>query len=145
MTYNIGCDVYPGAYVPMLNEKEIDKYIHEPHKNELVFPVINMTELNDSFKIEVMIPGVRREDFFIHADDNILTVCVIHKDKELSMSNEQIGFRIADYECLDRHITLPKNVDPEFISAEYKDGTLCMFAHKIKRPNRPLHSTIVVY
>lgn len=145
MTYNIGCDVYPGAYVPMLNEAEVDNYMHQPHRKELRFPVVNIAELADLYKIEVVIPGVNREDFFIHADDNILSLCVIHKDKELSLSNEQIGFRIADYECLDRHITLPKNVDPEFISAEYKDGKLCMFAHKIKTPNRHLHSTIVVY
>ena len=140
--HNAGCTVYPGSYVPFLEDEEVEEVLNRPHRNEIVLPLVNVTELANSFKVEVAIPGVNREDFFIHANENILSVCVIHKDEEL-LGN--VKYDTSDYECLDRDIVLPENADAEFISAEYKDGILCLHTPKSKRTNHNLHSTIVVY
>ena len=137
-----GYSVYPGTYVPFLEDEEVEEVLNRPHKNEIVLPLVNVTELTNEFKVEVAIPGVNREDFFVHADKNILSVCVIHKDEDLLGT---VKYDKNDYECFDRHIILPENADAEFISAEYKDGILCLHTPKSKRPNHNLHSTIVVY
>ena len=145
ISHNVCDDIYPGVYVPLLNEREVDDYMHQPHKNQLTFPIIDINELSSFYKIEVVIPGLKREDFFVCADDNILSVCVVPKEKRMEVDSGIFNLHGSNYECVDRNIILPKDADPEFISAEYKDGTLCMYAPKTKRPVRNLHNNIVVY
>ena len=145
ITYDEECTIYPGGYVPALNDNEVEKFMHQPHKHELTFPPVNITELSGSFKVEVAIPGARREDFLINADDHRLSVSVLFKNRALRAKNEKREFRDKDYECMNRDIKLPENADPEFVSAEYKDGILCLYAFKTKKSNRHSHSTIAVY
>ena len=145
MTYHDECTIYPGAYVPVLNDDEVEKFVHQPHKVGVAFPPVNITELAGSFKVEVAIPGANREDFFINANDHKLSVSVLLKNRALRPGYSKRKRGDNGYKCLNRDITLPENADPEFVSAEYKDGILCLYAFKTDKTNRPSHSTIAVY
>ena len=69
------CLIYPGAYVPLLKEEEIQLALNRSHLGETFLPPVNVTELADSFKVEIVIPGgVKREDFLIRSDENVLSV-----------------------------------------------------------------------
>ena len=142
--YDTDCLIYPGTYVPVLKEEEVQSGLTRPHEGETVLPPVNVTELSDSFKVEVAIPGVKREDFLIRSDGNVLSVCVLHKEYRLH-EGERFQLHEFNYECFDRHIILPDNADLEFISAEYKSGILCLYVPKEKHPAANLHSRIVVY
>ena len=142
--YDSGCLIYPGSYVPLLKEEEVQSALKRPHEGETVLPPVNVTELADSFKVEVAIPGVKREDFLIHSDGNVLSVCVLHKECGLH-EGERFQLHEFNYECFDRHIILPDNADSEFISAEYKSGILRLYVPKAKHPAKNLHTRIVVY
>ncbi len=65
--YSPDCSIYPGDYMPLLRAEEIEEELKLSHEGEALFPPVNITELADSFKVEVAIPGVRREDFLLHA------------------------------------------------------------------------------
>ena len=142
--YDTNCSIYPGSYVPLLKAEEVEKELKRLHKYENNLLPVNVTELADSFKVEVAIPGLKREDFFIRADENDLSVCVVHKKCGLT-DRERFQLHEFNYECLDRHITLPQNADAEFISAEYKGGILCLYVPKAKQPVKNQHTMIVVY
>jgi len=58
--------VYPGAYVPVFNENELNTLNHSC-KNETKSLSVNITELAGSCKIEFSIPGVKRENFTIES------------------------------------------------------------------------------
>jgi len=142
--YETVCVIYPGTHVPVVKEEEFLSALKLPHDGGSILPPVNVTELADLFKVEVAIPGVKREDFLIHADDNILSVCVMHKepgnhDGEIFQQHE------FNYECFDRHIILPDNADADFISAEYAAGILYLHVPKTKQPAKNLHNRIVVY
>jgi HSP20 family protein len=136
--------IYPGTYVPVLNEDELQKEIKLSFKSEPDLAPVNMTELSDSYIIELSIPGVNREDFLIHSDENILTVCVCHKGCS-QLSKNDFQKHTFNYGLLDQHIILPFNADAAFISAEYSLGTLRFHIPKNSQPVKNLHTRIVVY
>jgi len=142
--YNLGCSIYPGDYVPLLSAREIEEELKLSHEGEALFPPVNITELADSFKVEVAIPGVRREDFLLHTDGNVLFVRVLHKEY-LVEGSERFQLHEFNYQCFDRRVVLPDNADAEFMSAEYKAGILRLYIPKSDQPAKNRHTTIVVY
>jgi len=142
--YDNGCLIYPGAYVPLIKEEEIQSALKHTNEGEKILPPVNVTELADSYKIEVAMPGVKREDFLINGDENILSVCAVHKQSAL-LDGERISLHEFDYTFFDRHIVLPENADLEFTCAEYKEGILRVFVPKTNQPLKKMHARIVVY
>jgi HSP20 family protein len=143
-SYKTNHPVYPGAYVPLLNEDELHREIIQSFSGKADLLPVNITELPDLYVVELSIPGVSREDFLIHADENILTVCVCHKGCSLH-TKADFKKQAFNYGLLDQHIDLPANADPAFISAEYNSGTLRFHVPKNKKPVKNLHARIVVY
>ena len=136
--------IYPGAYVPLLNEAELKKEVKRSFKVQSKLPPVNFTELTDSYIIELSIPGLCREDFLIHADENILSVCVCHKScKKQHMAD--LTMQSFNYGLFDQHIVLPLNAETAFLSAEYSKGTLRFHIPKNNKPVKSLHTKIAVY
>lgn len=134
---------YPGEYIPMPEAEAMLKELKLATNDPGAIPLINMKEDKDCFKIEVIIPGVRREDIFIHVQDSILTIMVLHMACEKLKKKLQI--HEFDTRCLERHILLPENADTEFVSAEYRQGILCLQIPKAKEPATFKSQQIVVY
>jgi HSP20 family protein len=134
---------YPGRPVPLVNETDVLAELKKPHEGDTIQPPVNVAELPDSYKVEVAIPGVKREDFLIHANDNVLSVCVLHQ--EPGQPGERFQLHEFNYECVKRPIDLPSNADVEFSVAEYKSGILRIYVPKSNQPSQNLNSTIVVY
>ncbi len=143
-SYDRNILIYPGAYVPLLNKDELQKEIKLSFACESDAPPVIITEMIDSYIVELAIPGVNREDFFIHTDENILSVCVCHKgcSQKAKSSLQQHEF---NYGLSDRQIILPANADTAFISAEYSLGILRFTVPKNKQPFVNLNTRIVVY
>lgn len=136
--------VYPGEYVPFLNEIDAKEEIKQTDKKDINHPAVNITEQSDFYKIEVAIPGVKREELLIYAKENVLSLCAIHTNKiNASFKNRQL--HEFNYGWFDRHILLPENADTTFISAEYKSGILKLRIPKATLPLKNLHSRIIVY
>lgn len=143
-SHNSNAIIYPGQYVPLLNEDELRKEIKCSFKSESDLPAAVITELPDSYIIELPLPGLSREDFLIQADGNIISVCVCHKacQQRFPEDAEKHCFEFGLY---DHHISLPEDADTAFISAEYNLGMLCFHIPKISKPLKNLHTRIVVY
>jgi HSP20 family protein len=89
-------------------------------------PAVNIYESNDDYKIEVAAPGMKRNDFKVELDNNILTI-----SSQLETNNEQkdqqgeYTRREFSYESFQRSFALPETkVEGEKISAKYVDGIL---------------------
>ncbi|MGK2863890.1 MAG: Hsp20/alpha crystallin family protein [Chitinophagaceae bacterium] len=136
--------IYPGNYVPLLKKEEVEKELRQPHEGKMLFPPVNVTELMDVYKVEMAIPGVRREDFLVQSDANILSIQVLHKENA-TRENESFQIHEFNYECFDRHIILPLNADTEFTCAEYKAGILRLHMPKTNSTGNNRHTKIVVY
>lgn len=136
--------IYPGVYVPMLSEEELRKALKSYDKGEMVFPLVNVSELSDSFEMEIAVPGVKREDFLITTDANLLRIRVLNKNPE-HPENKTAQLHEFNYGNFDRHIILPVNSDSEFIIAKYCDGILRLHVPKAKQPVKIQQTNIIVY
>ncbi len=140
--YKSDCSVYPGEFVPLIKDEELQKELYYAQTGSTP-PPVNMIEYRDSIMVEVAIPGAKREDFIVHANKNEVSVCLLNKT--FSSSTKNSALHEFNYRCFERHITLPENVDPEFIHAEYSSGMLRLYIPKTRQPQKNLDTRIVVY
>lgn len=106
---------------------ETNNPVYDFEKN---IPATNVKETNDEFKLEIAAPGLKKEEFEIELDKNVLTISSENKASEES-EKENYTLKEFNYESFKRSFTLPKSIDNSKISADYADGVL-----QIKLPKR---------
>lgn len=136
--------VYPGSYVSPLNNKKIINEINNCAGQTADHFPVNVTDSADTFKIEIAIPGIKKEEFLITAKKNSISVIVAHKNEISNESPDSSSHQLGSI-CFEKHFVLPQNVDPEYLSAEYTEGILCLHLSKTKQPARQPNTQILVY
>ncbi|UJH66819.1 Hsp20/alpha crystallin family protein [Allomuricauda sp. SCSIO 65647] len=86
-------------------------------------PAVNIKENEKDFELEFAIPGMKRDDFNVEVDDNILTVSSEVKN-EKETKDKNYTRREFSYSSFKRSFTLPETVDEDNINASYVDGIL---------------------
>lgn len=88
-------------------------------------PSVNVKEIDNAFEIEFAAPGMKKEDFQISVDRNVLTVSSESKT-ENEEKNEEGTYtrREFNYQSFKRSFTLPETVELDKIEAQYTDGIL---------------------
>jgi HSP20 family protein len=85
-------------------------------------PAVNIAENENEFHIELAAPGLKKEDFKINLDKNVLSVSA---DKKVeNVEGKKFSKREYNYTSFTRSFTLPETVDHSKIDAEYIDGVL---------------------
>src|ERR1700749_1312521 len=95
------------------------------HGDKLVtrVPAVNIAETENEFHIELAVPGLKKEDFKINLDKNVLSVST---EKKTENVEEGKKYRKREYSNTSfvRSFTLPEVADQAKIEAEYTDGIL---------------------
>ena len=87
-------------------------------------PSVNIIEGNEDFRIEVAAPGMKRDNFQIELDNNVLTIAS-HMEAKKEENDKQFTRREFNYQSFQRSFALPENkVDGDKITAKYIDGVL---------------------
>ena len=97
-------------------------------------PAVNTMETETSYQLELAIPGLKKEDFKIDLDHNILTISSEKKVEKEEKEGEKVTRREFSYSSFQRSFQLPDNVKKEDISAEYIDGLLKLTLPKLESP-----------
>jgi HSP20 family protein len=97
-------------------------------------PAVNVRETNDDFRIEVAAPGMKRDDFKVELDNNVLTISSQREDnREEKGSDGSYTRREFSYQSFQRSFTLPENkVEGDKIAARYVDGILQVTVPKMQ-------------
>ncbi|MEC7186160.1 MAG: Hsp20/alpha crystallin family protein [Bacteroidota bacterium] len=91
-------------------------------------PSVNSIENNDSFEIDLAVPGMKKEDFSIELNDKVL---VISSESSNNIENDKMRLNEFNFSSFQRSFRVPDSVDQDKIKANYKNGIL-----KIKLPKR---------
>jgi len=87
------------------------------------YPAVNIKEKEDSFELELAIPGKKKEDFNVELDDHVMTISMESKS-ENEMMEENYTRKEFSYSSFTRSFTLPETVAEDKIEASYTDGIL---------------------
>ncbi len=88
-------------------------------------PVFDISETDKDYKISLEIPGSKKEDIKVNITDNNLEIKAEHKKEEKKEDKEKGYYSYSkSYAGYYRSFALPRNIDANKISAEYKDGVL---------------------
>lgn len=88
-------------------------------------PAVNIKESDDNFMVEVAVPGMKKDQFNIELDNDMLTISSQEKDeKETNLEDGKFTRREFSYKSFKRAFSLPETVDSEQIAANYENGVL---------------------
>jgi HSP20 family protein len=89
----------------------------------LSVPAVNITENNDDYKVSLAVPGLKKEDFHVDVEGNILT---ISSEKEDTKEEKDARYtrKEYNYSSFTRSFNLPDDVKQDKIEATYTDGVL---------------------
>jgi HSP20 family protein len=86
-------------------------------------PAVNISETDGKYHIELAAPGLRKEDFKVSLDRNILNISA-EKKSEHHDENRKYNKREYSYSSFVRSFSLPDSADDAHIEAEYNNGIL---------------------
>lgn len=86
-------------------------------------PAVNITENNGTYELSLAVPGMKKDDFKIDIDGDILT---ISSEKEETKEEKEKKFTRKEYNytAFSRSFTLPSQVNKDKIDALYENGVL---------------------
>lgn len=89
-------------------------------------PAINVVENDKEYKVEVAAPGMRKEDFQIHINNegNLSIKMESKKEDEQKESKGRYLRREFSYSKFEQTLVLPEDIDKDKISAKVTDGVL---------------------
>lgn len=87
-------------------------------------PAVNISEDDDNFEVEVAAPGLKKEDFKINLENNLLIISGESKNEKEEKEGKKISRREFSYTSFNRSFTLPDTVKVDDIQAKYEDGVL---------------------
>lgn len=134
--------VYRNTWLP---EVFNDLFVNAPKANATA-PAINVKETEEGYIVELAAPGMRKEDFTVHInDDGDLTVKMESK-REAKDEDKKAHYlrREFSYSKFEQTLILPEDVDKERIAANVADGVLTVQLPKIKKVEQKLSRQIIV-
>jgi HSP20 family protein len=86
-------------------------------------PAVNISESADHFHLELAVPGIKKQDFRISVERNVLHISV-EQQNAAKEGDKRFSKREFNYSSFVRSFTLPELADPGRIEAAYEDGVL---------------------
>ncbi len=132
--------VYPGQYNPP--PYNIQDLLASKGLNKGSAPVIKTSEFPDHIKVEMAVPGLKREDFAIFINEHDLIIFVMQPTDPQGVLS---GLKNYNFSSLMGRISLPEDIDTDFIKTVYEDGLLKIYFPKLKGGFRNRTGRLVVY
>ncbi|WP_034043902.1 Hsp20/alpha crystallin family protein [Wocania ichthyoenteri] len=109
----------------------------------ITLPKVNIKETADAFVVEMAVPGLKKSDFKLDLDNQVLSISTETKE-ENEHKDENYMRREFGYSSFKRTFTLPESVNDEKIDARYKDGVLSILLPKKEEAKQKPARTIKI-
>jgi len=88
-------------------------------------PAVNLSENENSYTVDLVAPGYKKEDFKLKVNDDVLTISAETKN-ERNAGSDGREYSRREYTCssFTRSFRLPENVKDDSIAARYDNGIL---------------------
>lgn len=102
-------------------------------KNCGCMPATNILENEGAFEIQLAVPGMKKDDFKMEMEDNVLSVIFEKQAEEPKDEGVEYLKREFDMEAFTRSFSIPKTADVEQIKARYDNGILYITVPKVDK------------
>lgn len=92
-------------------------------KRAVQIPAVNITEHKDHYLLSLSAPGLKKADFKIDVNDDILTISSENEEQKETKDGEYTR-QEYNYSSFSRSFVLPAGTDENKLSAKYEDGLL---------------------
>ena len=106
-------------------------------------PAVNITEQKNEYLVSLAAPGLKKEDFKIDVDGNMLTISS-EKEESKEEKDKKFNRKEYSYSSFSRSFTLPEEINKEKIEAKYEDGVLKISLPRKEEAKKPTAKTIAV-
>ena len=106
-------------------------------------PAVNITEQKYDYLVSLAVPGMKKEDFKIDVDRNMLTISS-EKEETKEEKDKKFTRKEYNYSSFSRSFTLPDEVNREKIDAKYEDGVLKISLPRKEEVKKPTAKQIAV-
>lgn len=117
--------VFDDFFKPWTNWFETDLFTGRA----MTIPAVNITDKKDEFMIALAVPGMKKDDFNIDMDGNMITISC-KKEETKEEKEDKFTRKEYNFSSFSRSFTLPDEVLKEKIEARYEDGVLKLFLPK---------------
>ncbi|WP_255501687.1 Hsp20/alpha crystallin family protein [Olivibacter sp. SDN3] len=127
---------FPSIFDDFLNQDLFNWGNANFSSTSTTIPSVNVRETTDSYEVEMAAPGMKKEDFKVELDGNLLT---ISSSREQQEKKEDNGYSRKEfsYQSFRRSFNFPKDVvDEDKIEAKYVDGLLRLTIPKKEEARR---------
>ena len=112
----------PTLFEDLLNQNVVNQ-------ERFTVPAVNIIEEENSFKIDLAAPGLKKDNFKIEVDNNKLTV-TSEVESEKHIKKDNFTRKEFDFSSFTRTFALTENIDVDGIKASYKNGVLSIVLPK---------------
>lgn len=97
-------------------------------------PAINVLESDKGYTVELAAPGMRKEDFCVHINDEGNLIIKMENKQENKEENKNMRYlrREFSYSKFEQTLILPDDVDKDKIAAKVDNGVLTVELPKIE-------------
>ena len=89
----------------------------------MTMPAVNVREDKDSYTVSLAAPGLKKEDFNVDVEGNMLTISS-EKEEKKEEGDEKFTRKEYSYSAFSRSFNLPEDVKQDAIDARYENGVL---------------------
>ncbi|MAP81080.1 MAG: heat-shock protein [Aequorivita sp.] len=111
------------SWIDELFNSDLPSVLHSNFNTGITLPKVNIKENDDSYEVEMAVPGLKKSDFKIDIDNQLLSIATEVK-QENEETEDNYTRREFGYSSFKRSFTLPETVDDEKIKASYNEGIL---------------------
>ena len=101
----------------------------------MTVPAVNIVDNKDDYRISVAAPGLKKNDFNIDIEGNMLTISC-EKEENREEKDERYSRKEYNYTSFSRSFTLPEEVMKDKIEAVYEDGVLRLTLPKTEQAKK---------
>lgn len=113
-----------------LDARTASDWLRDQSTGQGPFPPINVFQRGDDILAIIELPGIDKDDLQIQAKENTIR---ISGKKVVNYPEGSVHRRERTFGEFDRTLSLPVQLDPDGIKAEYRDGVLALFLPRAER------------
>ncbi len=107
-------------------------------------PAVNIAEIKDKYEVSLAVPGMKKDDFKIDVDGNMLSISS-EKEEKTEEKDKKFTRKEYNYSSFSRSFSLPEEVNQDKIEAKYEEGVLKISLPRNQQASKPTAKKIAVH